>query len=317
MATEATTTPLLLSIIPEQLLRSQIDQPAITNILIQNLVESPMAKIAFFASFGFTMGTMSRAFKLKSSLASNNVQLQLLLRSLSSLMALMLKVQALRFITVSDMAIVYSTVPIGVMVVSRYLLDEQMRVRHWISVLLCAAGVIVVMRPDAFFKKVESSRQRERVKGFLFGFGSALSLVVLVIIIRSMRNLSGQFLGFNSGLIRSILSLCVAVFTGSFGGLLSGRYLGTLLMLGKTNFCAIDFLNKALEREPAATVAVVKFCGDVICSIVLQIVFTQIYPDWSSAVGSGLVLASCLLVAGGKAMSWWSHRAILMMKHAK
>ncbi|CAN7939815.1 unnamed protein product, partial [Ixodes hexagonus] len=315
-ATEATTTPQLVPVIPESPVRTQLDQPAtaITNILMKNVVASPMAKIAFFASFGVMTGSMPHAFKLRSSLASKDVQVQLVLRSLSSVMALMLKVQALRFIAVSDLAIVYTTVPIGVMVVSWYFLDEQLSPRHWIAVLLCAAGVVAAMRPDALFKTFEGSAQRQRVKGFLFGFGSALCLVALVVIVRYMRNITGQFLGFNSGLTRFILSVSAAVLTGSFGGLLSGRYLGTLLMLGKINFCAIVFLGKALERESAATVAVTKFCGDVICSIVLQIVFTRVYPDWSGTVGTGLVLASCVFVAGGSTLTSLSHRVILLLK---
>lgn len=218
----------------------------------------------------------------------------------------MLKVEALRYIDVSDVAIVFTTVPIGVMIVSWYLLGEKIHMPQAFSVVLCASGIVIVMRPTFLFPESAAPRDYNRPKGFLYALGSAMALVALVIILRIMAKNTAHFIGFNSGLTRTFLAMVFSILSGNFSEILTGRFLGTLVMTGKINFCAVFFLSKALLKESAATVSTVKFCGDIIFSILVQMVFTREYPDLWSVFGTLLVLGSFVTVAGGKAASWYA-----------
>lgn len=221
-------------------------------------------------------------------------------------MSLMLKAEALSYIAVSDMAIMFTIVPIGVMIVSWYFLDEKIHFPQVVAIFLCASGIVIVMRPRFLFAQSSNTKDIDRLKGFLYALGSALSLVALVIILRIMGKRSTHFIGFNSGLTRTTLAMSFTIMMGDFRDIFTTRYLGTLVMVGKINFCAIFFLSKALQRESAATVSIVKFCGDIVFSIVVQILFTGDYPDVLSVVGTTLVLGSFATIASRKAARWYA-----------
>lgn len=115
-------------------------------------------------------------------------QVDLVLRGLSSLMSLMLKAEALRYLAVSDVSVAYSTVPVFVMLLSWYFMNEKMGLPMWASIWLCLCGVVVVMRPAIFFKEWDEETSQTRLIGFLYAFGSAFSLVIMIVLYRLTRN---------------------------------------------------------------------------------------------------------------------------------
>lgn len=116
-------------------------------------------------------------------------------------------------------------------------------------------------------------------------------------------------MNFNSGLTRTIMSLLMAMATGTLDELMDGRYLGTLVMMSKLGFCAIFFLNKALQNESGAFVSTVKFSADIIMSVVLQIAFLDLYPDVWSMGGIVLVVLSFLVtICGSTVKPAWKNR---------
>lgn len=272
---------------------------AMVNILIKQLVKIPKTKMAYYVSFGYLMGNMPEAFALANPFGPRHVQVDLMLRGLTSLMSLMLKVEALQYIVVSDLAVVYTLVPLCVMVLSWYFLGEGMSVTMWTSISLCLGGIIVVMRPTIFFEEWDAEQTQKRFTGFMYAFGSALSLVAMIVLIRITRHATSKFLGFNSGLIRTMLALTMCAGAGSFGDLLDGRFLGMLVMMGKLSFCSIFFLGKALQKESGAFVTTVKFSADIIISVILQMAFLNLYPDFWTIGGILLVVLSFMVTTCG------------------
>ncbi|KAL3194823.1 hypothetical protein MRX96_045895 [Rhipicephalus microplus] len=224
-------------------------------------------------------------------------------------MLLMLKAEALRYLAVSDVSVAYSTVPVFVMLLSWYFMNEKMGLPMWASIWLCLCGVVVVMRPAIFFKEWDEETSQTRLIGFLYAFGSAFSLVIMIVLYRLTRNATTKFLGFNSGLVRTIMALFMMMATGRFDEVLDGRYTGTLVMMSKLSFCAIFFLNKALHKESGAFVTTVKFSVDIIMSVILQIAFLDLYPDVWSIAGILLVALSFMLPTCGNTIKpAWTRR---------
>ncbi|KAH7963326.1 hypothetical protein HPB52_020625 [Rhipicephalus sanguineus] len=282
---------------------------ALLNILIKQVVHIPKTKIAYYVAFGYMLGSMPEAFALKNPFGPRYSQVDVGLRGLSSLMSLMLKAEALRYVAVSDLAVAYSTVPVFVMLLSWYFMDEKMGLTMWASVWLCLCGIVVVMRPAVFFKEWDEETSQTRLIGFLYAFGSALSLVIMIVLYRLTRNATTKFLGFNSGLTRTIMALFMMMATGRFDEVMDGRYLATLVMMSKLSFCAIFFLNKALQKESGAFVTTVKFSADIIMSVILQIAFLDLYPDVWSMAGIMLVALSFMLpTCGNTVKPAWKHR---------
>ncbi|KAH9369961.1 hypothetical protein HPB48_001838 [Haemaphysalis longicornis] len=272
---------------------------AMINVLIKEVVQIPKTKLAYYVAFGYMMGNMPEAFTLPNPFGPRHAQMDLILRGLSSLSSLMLKVEALQHIAVSDLAVVYTLVPMCVTVISWYFLGEGMSVTMWTSICLCLAGIILVMRPTIIFEEWDTERTQTRVTGFMYAFASAFCLSALILLIRFTRHATREFLGFNSGLIRTTMMLLMCVGAGSFDELLDGRYLGTLVMVGKLSFCAIFFLGKALQRESGAFVTTLKFSGEIIFSVILQIAFLDLYPDVWTIGGIVLVALSFMVTACG------------------
>ncbi|XP_065281745.1 uncharacterized protein [Dermacentor albipictus] len=257
---------------------------ALLNILIKQVVHIPKAKIAYYVAFGYMLGSMPEAFALKNPFAPRHVQVDLVLRGVCSLTSLMLKAEALRYVVVSDLAVAYTMVPVCVTLLSWYFMNESMGLTMWLSISLCLSGIVVVMRPAIFFKEWDEETTQTRLIGFLF-------------------------VNFNSGLTRTIMSLLMAMATGTLDELMDGRYLGTLVMMSKLGFCAIFFLNKALQIESGAFVATVKFSADVIMSVILQIAFLDLYPDVWSMGGIVLVVLSFLVtICGSTVKPAWKNR---------
>ncbi|KAH7934542.1 hypothetical protein HPB51_029093 [Rhipicephalus microplus] len=282
---------------------------ALLNILIKQVVHIPKTKIAYYVALGYMMGSMPEAFALKNPFGPRHSQVDLVLRGLSSLMSLMLKAEALRYLAVSDVSVAYSTVPVFVMLLSWYFMNEKMGLPMWASIWLCLCGVVVVMRPAIFFKEWDEETSQTRLIGFLYAFGSAFSLVIMIVLYRLTRNATTKFLGFNSGLIRTIMALFMMMATGRFDEVLDGRYTGTLVMMSNLSFCAIFFLNKALHKESGAFVTTVKFSADIIMSVILQIAFLDLYPDVWSMAGILLVALSFMLPTCGNTIKpAWTRR---------
>ncbi|KAH6939136.1 hypothetical protein HPB50_016108 [Hyalomma asiaticum] len=282
---------------------------ALLNILIKQVVHIPKTKIAYYVAFGYMLGSMPEAFALKNPFGPRHSQVDIILRGLSSLGSLMLKAEALRYVAVSDLAVAYTMVPVCVMLLSWYFMNEKMGLAMWASVTLCLSGVVVVMRPAIFFKEWDEETSQTRLVGFLYAFGSALSLVIMIVLYRFTRNATTKFLGFNSGLARTIMSLFMMMAAGRFDEVMDGRYMGTLVMMSKLSFCAIFFLNKALQKESGAFVTTVKFSADVIMSVILQIAFLDLYPDAWSMAGILLVALSFMVTTFGNTVKpAWKHR---------
>lgn len=239
-----------------------------------------------------------------------SAQAQLVLRSIASLVSLLLKAEALRYITVSDMAIMFTIVPIGAMTFSWYFFSERMRVTQAVGIGLCAAGIVIVIRPTSLFGGPGATRHPDRFKGFLYALCSALSLVLLAVILRIMGESSADSVGFNTGLIHTTLAMFLTVISGSFGEIFSRRFLGTLMIVGKIKFCTVFFLGRALQCESVATVSTVKCFGDVTLSILVQMIFMGDYPDWWYAFGATVVLVSFAFITGSDLARWYTHNFI-------
>lgn len=284
---------------------------ALVNILIKQVVHIPKTKIAYYVAFAYMLGNMPEAFSLSTPFGPRHVQVDLCLRGMASLMSLMLKAEALRYLLVSDVAVANTLVPVCVMILSWYFLGEGTGLAMWTSVSLCLCGIVVVMRPAIFFKEWDADTTHTRLIGFMYAFGSAVSLVIMIVLLRLTRNATNRFLGFNSGLTRTVLSLSMAVVTGEFDQFLDGRFLATLVMMGNLSFCTVYFLNKALQSQSAAFVTTIKFSGDVIFSVILQMAFMDLYPDMWTLGGIALVVFSFVMIACGNVIvppSWRRRR---------
>ncbi|XP_077512397.1 solute carrier family 35 member G1-like [Amblyomma americanum] len=167
----------------------------------------------------------------------------------------------------------------------------------WTSVALCLCGVVIVMRPTIIFEEWNADTTQARLTGFLYAFGSSLALVALIILVRVTQTATSRFVSFNSGLTRTVLVIFMAMASGDFDLFLDGRFLATLVMMGKLSFCTIYFLNKALLTESGAFVATIKFSGDIILSVILQMAFLDLYPDMWTLGGIALVVLSFLMIA--------------------
>ncbi|KAK8764024.1 hypothetical protein V5799_033367, partial [Amblyomma americanum] len=197
---------------------------ALVNILIKQVVDIPKTKIAYYVAFGYMLGNMPEAFSLSTPFGPRHVQLtakrfrrrsvkrsrrtregsgqcriahasralhsqvDLGIRGMASLMALMLKAEALRYLVVSDLAVAYTLVPVCVMVLSWYFLGEGMGMAMWTSVSLCLCGIVIVMRPAIFFKEWDAETTHTRLIGFMYAFGSAVSLVTMIVLLRLTRH---------------------------------------------------------------------------------------------------------------------------------
>lgn len=264
---------------------------AIASILTKRLKIVPKSKIAFYIALMSLCAGMPGAMSMTKPFGPLELQPLLLLRSCLVIASIMLKAMALVYIHVSEVVVISALIPIGVSLGSRVFLNEKINKLQWLSMGMTVLGVAIVMRPLG-----RQSFNVEHITGILFSLGAVLAVIQLYVVVRYVRHLTVRKYGFNGSCCTMALSMAVSLFTGTFGKLLSGRLLATLMMMGQVNWCAIVFLNKALEMESAAVVTTFKFCGDIILSMVLEAIFLDTYPDTWGCIGSAVIVLSVLVM---------------------
>lgn len=278
---------------------------ALANIFIKRLVVVPKAQMVFFACFGIMAGGMPGTFSANAPFGPRKAQPLLLVRAIFGVVLLMSKGMALTYLTVADVAIIFALIPVAASLGSWLYLREKVHRLQGLSIATGFGGVLMAMRPAVVFAK--TGIETMQLTGIMYALCCVISMSAVIMVIRYMRNLTHKSLTFNNGCMRVVVAMVAAFVGGSFDRLLSGAFLGSLLLMRKINFCALFFLSKALELESAVVVSTVKLCGDITVSVIFQATFLDVYPDLWTFFGGLFVIASALIVTIDKFVHTRSH----------
>jgi drug/metabolite transporter (DMT)-like permease len=174
--------------------------------------------------------------------------------------------------------------PIFAMLLAIPLLGERVGPWRWGAVALAFAGAVILLRPGAGV--IEA--------GALLALGAAAFMGLEVIVIK---RLSGLERPFQLLLVNNAIGLCLiagpAVFVWQPP---SAAQWGALAGLGVLMACAQACFVNAMARADASFVVPFSYATLLFAAAYDALIF-DVWPDWVSALGAGIILAAALLQA--------------------
>lgn len=271
---------------------------SISNILIKkssNLIGSEHSTIRYFVQIIF-MSSIIKCKNLNFPLFDSNTNL-LVLRGLIGSLSVICGIFALTYLHPSNVSAINNLSVFTTTVLARFLLEEKITPYHLISSIFSLIGITLIIKPKFLF-----SINEDYLKVYL---GTTLAL------------LSSIFIGSTQVLVKKLTnskvhysivsiypcffgipaSLCISymnkksIKSQNFDDL---KYdLVYSLLAGVSGSLSLVFLSKALEKEDASKVAIVKNT-DVLFSFVLQFIFLNIKIDLLNLIGSIMIIMSTI-----------------------
>ncbi|KAG1670851.1 Solute carrier family 35 member G1 [Nymphon striatum] len=185
-----------------------------------------------------------------------------------------------------DVVAIYQLEFIMVAIIVHFWLKEYLGIYEIILMIIVIIGVGLVCQPEFIFNPSELQKTLNTTYGYIEAFAAAIMGATSHSIIRRLQNIDPFFLCVMQGMVGSALYVPVA-----FYGFKSPEteYVWTYALLGGLTSGIYNIsLVIALSFEDGALVMAIQ-ASSVIYTLVFQIPFMKIYPNWISILGSVIV----------------------------
>ncbi|XP_072095423.1 solute carrier family 35 member G1 isoform X1 [Mobula birostris] len=232
------------------------------------------------------------------------LRLLLFLRGLLGATAMMLFFYAIQQMHLADATVIMLSNPVFVSIFAWIFLKEKCTLLDPIFIIFTLVGVVLIARPQFLFGTQNvgfESDYKNRIKGTMAAFASALCASLTLIVIRKMGKSVDYFLSiWYYSAIGSILSMTVVSITREWSLPSCGMDRAFLILIGLLGIGGQTFLTKALQIERAGPVSLIK-TAEVVLAFILQYLFLNRSPTWWSLGGAICVTSG----TSGVALQKW------------
>lgn len=188
------------------------------------------------------------------------------------------------YIPLADATAITFLNPVFAMILAIPLLGEKVGPIRWLAASMAFFGALILLRPTP-----ESFQPAA-----LFALFAAVVMGMEVIFIKKLSQIEGPFqiLFFNNmlGLVIATTAV-IAVWAQP-----TGAQWAVLLALGVSMALAQTCFVNAMARADASFVAPFSY-GTLIFAALYDVVFYNVFPDWVTVLGAGIIISGALLLA--------------------
>lgn len=249
----------------------------------------------------------------------------LMIRGLAGTACIICSYYSLQFIDVSDTQTIINSSMLITALLGRLFLNEKITISHFLSIFLNITGLLFILRPSFLFEvendlekmfnvnitahnlnvtsvlKQEIPTSYSKVLGVSLSLGNALSLSIIQVLTRSLTMSKIHVSVISVFPTYSGLPICLGfsalIFwldNQSFGQFNVQDTLSSAVG-SSCGIIALLFLNKALEYEHAAKIAMLRISG-IFFSMIFQYLILDIEVDFLGLIGAGLIVVSMLMI---------------------
>ena len=224
----------------------------------------------------------------------------LVLRAVLGCGATFTRYYALQKLPLADASVIMFSSPVFVAIFSRLFLKEPFRWSHAVAIVVTLAGCILVSRPPAIFGTMVAEPSVDwngRMWGYVAAMASAIFTASVFVTVRYMKTLDSNFVLFYMSVIGLIISAIVTAAMKQFAQMTNAKEIGALVGVGVLSWLSNECMVRALRRETANLIALLR-TGDIVWAFIWQITIFKVMPHYFSIVGAVLVVlcVSCLSV---------------------
>ncbi|NXA48726.1 S35G1 protein, partial [Nothocercus julius] len=218
--------------------------------------------------------------------------------------AMVLLYYAFQSMPLADATVLTFSSPVFTSLLAWIFLKEKYSIWDLLFTLFAIAGVVLIARPPFLFgSKIAGieGNYTDRLKGTIAAITSAFSTSLTFVILRKVGKSVHYFLSIWYYSVIGFTGCAITLFLMNEWSLpYCGKDRVFLVSIGVLGLGGQIFLTKALQKEKAGPVAIMKTM-DVVFAFILQILFLNRLPSWWTVGGALCVIAS----SSGTAIRKW------------
>ncbi|CAN7944768.1 unnamed protein product, partial [Ixodes hexagonus] len=266
---------------------------SLVNVIIKRLPSVSTLEVLTFMAFGVFIGILPAATDELDPFGSRQAQPLLITRTILSLLASLLRLSSLSYLSVADASIVASLTPLTVSLTALVFFSEQFHWTQGVAVGSSIFGLALLTKPP--FLSSGGGFLMGQFIGIGYGLAHTALNGVTTVCIRAIKGVSRKVVVFHYGCLSMLLVSVLSVATNKMKIFYEGSQIGYLLLISHLTFATQMFLTKALQVESASVVIIIKTASDVVFGFVLQVAFLTDWPDYLSITGA-------MFITGGVAL---------------
>ena len=257
---------------------------SLMNLFVRLSGDLPSAQKVFFRNliaFAVAISTIIRSEE-KSKIEKENIR-DLILRSAAGTVGIWCNFYAVDHLILSDAAMLNKMSPFFVIVFSVFILNEKVKMRQWMAVLVAFVGSMFVMKPS--FSNMD-------IKSSLIGFAGGAAAGLAYTFVRKLgeNGVKGPVVvAFFSGF--SCLAMVPAVILNYKA--MTGMQLLYLLLAGLAGAGGQFTVTAAYFNAPGRDISVYDYSQIIFTTFIGLLVFGQI-PDHLSFIGYGIIILTAV-----------------------
>lgn len=189
---------------------------------------------------------------------------------------------AVRYLPLADVFMFYLAAPIFVTALSPLMLKEKVGLVRWSAVLVGFGGVVLIFPPTSAALSVPA----------LIALGGSLSLALMMILTRKLRNIGGLQLITLQTLAVAIAGSATLPFVWKIPDFVD---LSLFCLLGLVATSAHFMINHAVRVSPASVVAPFNY-SSIVWAMILGYIFWNDIPTRTSLIGVAIIVGSGLFI---------------------
>ncbi|XP_055939295.1 solute carrier family 35 member G1-like [Argiope bruennichi] len=270
-----------------------------TSVIVKKLTYVSPGQLSMIRNLGVLAFSLPIAvLKTKDVLGPRKHWFMLFMRSFLGSTALYLNLMAYRFLPLAVASIIMSSVPALVMITARLYLKEPCGLTSSLALVVTIIGVLVSIRLPEIISDPESLIESNST--YYIGLGCSFSCIIILsmtfVSLRKMLDVHFSTILVYFGVIGAIENAVLIHFMSFYSIPRCGWDALLMMMMGVFGFGGHCFLTMAFQVEEAGLVSVMKSSSDIVVSIVLQVIFFDLIPDFYDIGGALLVIMSVSII---------------------
>uniref|UniRef100_A0A3Q3WLQ3 Solute carrier family 35 member G1 n=1 Tax=Mola mola TaxID=94237 RepID=A0A3Q3WLQ3_MOLML len=228
----------------------------------------------------------------------------LVLRGFIGSNAMILLYYAVQQMSLADATVIMFSNPVFTSLLAWIFLKERCTIWDCVFTVFTITGVILIARPPFIFGDYMYGIEGDytnHIKGTIAAFAGAVAAACTMVVLRKIGKSAHYYLSvWYYAIIGFIECLITVSVLGEWKIPFCGRDRWMLMLIAVLGIAGQTFLTKALQREKAGPVALMRTL-DVVLAFIFQFIFFNLAPTWWSVGG-----AMCIVVStSGVALRKW------------
>ena len=179
-------------------------------------------------------------------------------------------------------------------IISWFILKEPFRILDLFLACLALVGVAIIARPSFIFGTEENIEGTNTFLGTIFALGAAISGALTFVVIRkqSILGVHPYQSSFGNAIVIEITTIIICAVTGSWKCPSRKEWLCSQ-GAGLSYLVAQITLYMGLSRETATVVSII-LSLQIVFAFILQFMFYNVVPFWTSVVGGVFMIIACI-----------------------